>query len=284
MIKYYQLRLGGRIMEILNRTLIKSEAKVFISQDRKWLTMALACLPLMLLQGAISTGIEIVVEYSENGDFIPSTSSTGSSIIAWLLIPFTIGMAGYFLNHLRGNNPDMKSLYREGLDFYGKYFKVGVITQLIIFLWALLLIVPGIIKGYEYHFVHQIMHDNPELDHKHARDLSKRMTYGFKLEIFEMEISFFFWVLLIVFTFGIAYLYFGPYYACTNAMYYENLKHHAITTGVASPEEFGFLPVQEEVTPQAEYEDVVVPSYIEEPIETAVIEEIVEEDEINTEE
>ncbi len=293
-------------MDILNTKLIKAEAKAFISQDRKWLTMALACLPLVLVNGAISGGFNFAVNFSENGDVSSSSFSSGSSLIAWLLVPFMIGAAGYFLNHLRGTNPDWKSLYREGLDNYGTYFKVGVVTEIFIALWTFVFIIPGIIKTYKWYFVNQIIHDNPNLDGKQARDLSDRMTDGFKTDIFIMNLSFFFWILLSVFTLGIAYLYVGPYMACTSAMYYENLKHHAITTGVARPEEFGILPVQEE-TAENEYEIPVVPSYIEEAvteisneeieeigsaveealeeqIDVPVVEEIVEEDETNTEE
>ena len=295
-------------MDILNTKLIKAEAKAFISQDRKWLTMALACLPLWLIDGAISGSFEIVQHFSENGEYTSTNYdfSFSSSFVTWLLLPFMIGAAGYFLNHLRGLNPDWKSLYREGLDNYGTYFKVGVVTEIFIALWTFVFIIPGIIKTYKWYFVHQIIHDNPNLDGKQARDLSDRMTDGFKTDIFIMNLSFFFWILLSVFTLGIAYLYVGPYMACTSAMYYENLKHHAITTGVARPEEFGIPPVQEE-TAENEYEIPVVPSYIEEAvteisneeieeigsaveealeeqIDVPVVEEIVEEDETNIEE
>lgn len=292
-------------MDILNRKLIKAEAKSFISQDRKWLTMALACLPLMLVNGAISGGFNFAVHFSESGDISSSSFSSGSSFATWLLLPFMIGMAGYFLNHLRGLNPEWKSLYREGLDYYGTYFKVGVVTDIFITLWIFVFIIPGIIKTYEWYFVHQIIHDNPNLDGKQARDLSKRMTEGFKAEIFEMNLSFLPWILLQLITFGFAALYVVPYMKCVDAMYYENLKHHAITTGVATPDEFGILPLAEEATEDG-YEIPVVPSYIEEAvaeisneeieelgsaieetfeevIETPVVEEIVEEDEANTE-
>lgn len=293
-------------MDILNCKLIKAEAKSFISQDRKWLTMALACLPLFLVNGAISGGFNFVLNFSEDGDVSSSSFSSGSSLVTWLLVPFMIGAAGYFLNHLRGQNPDWKSLYREGLDYYGTYFKVGVVTEIFIVLWTFVFIIPGIIKTYEWYFVHQIIHDNPNLDGKQARDLSKRMTDGFKSDIFIMNLSFFLWILLTIFTLGIAYIYVGPYMACTSAMYYENLKHHAITTGIATPDEFGILPVVEEPTDDG-YEIPVVPSYIEEAvaeisneeieelgsaveeafeevIEAPVVEEIVEEDEANIEE
>ena len=267
-------------MEILNRKAIKQQAREFISVDRRWLYMALACLPLTLIQGAISSGVEVVQRFSEDGEMISSTttSSGGSSIIAWLLIPFTIGMAGYFLNHLRGQNPDWKSLYREGLDNYGTYFKVGVVTEIFTTLWTLLFIIPGIIKGLEWFFVHQIIHDNPNLDGKQARDLSKRMTDGFKGEIFIMELSFILWYMLVAITFGIAALYVTPYVSCTTAMYYENLKHNAIISGIATPDEFGILPIMpdENAEYNANAEAPVLYSYIERDVETNV-ETVVEE-------
>lgn len=273
-------------MEILNRQAIKQQAREFIGVDRKWLYMALACLPLTLIQGAMNGGITIVKQFTENGEYsdtIYSTSS-GSGIIAWLLIPFTIGMAGYFLNHLRGANPDWKSLYREGIDNFGSYFKVGVITEIFITLWSLLFIVPGVIKAFQWYFVHQIIHDNPNLEPKQARDLSNRMTDGFKGDLFIMELSFFFWYLLVGITLGIAALYVTPYVECTRAMYYENLKHNALINGIASPDEFGIIPVYNE---NAEFngeenaEQPVLYSYIERDIntnaETVVTEQVVEE-------
>ena len=233
-----------------------------------------------LIQGAINGGVEIVQRFSENGEMESYSVSSGSSIVAWLLIPFTIGMAGYFLNHLRGQNPDWKSLYREGIDNFGVYFKVGVVTEIFVTLWTLLFIIPGIIKGLEWSFVHQIIHDNPNLDGKQARDLSKRMTDGFKGEIFVMELSFILWYLLVAVTFGIALLYVTPYVSCTTAMYYENLKHNAIMSGIATPDEFGIIPAMPEenaeYNPEVNAEPPVLYSYIERDLETNV-ETVVEE-------
>ena len=271
-------------MEILNRAAIKQQAREFIGVDRRWLYMALACLPLTLIQGAISGGVEVVQHFSEDGEMISTSTSSSSSIIAWLLVPFTIGMAGYFLNHLRGGNPDWKSLYREGLDNYGTYFKVGVVTEIFTVLWTLLFIIPGIIKGLEWFFVHQIIHDNPNLDGKQARDLSKRITDGFKLDLFVMGLSFILWYLLVVVTFGIAALYVTPYVNCTIAMCYENLKHNALMSGIASPDEFGIIPIYEENAEsngEANEEPPVLYSYIERDsetnVETVVTEQVVEE-------
>ena len=281
-------------MEILNRKAIKQQAREFIGVDRRWLYMALACLPLTLIQGAINGGVEVIQQFTENGEYLDTgyNYASGTSVVSWLLIPFTIGMAGYFLNHLRGANPDWKSLYREGIDNFGVYFKVGVATQIFTTLWTLLLIIPGIIKGLEWSFVNQIIHDNPNLDGKQARDLSKRMTDGFKGDIFVMELSFLPWIMLEIVTLGIAGLYVTPYMECTLAMYYENLKHNALMSGIATPDEFGILPVMPdengEYNPETNTneEPPVLYSYIERDLETnveTVVEEQVVEETVETE-
>lgn len=229
-------------MEVLNRTAIKADARSFIGQNRRWLSMTLACLPLFLLEGALSGGISVWQKFAEDSD-VQYTVSVGSNLIAWLLIPFTVAMAGYYLNQIRGFNPEWQSLYKEGLDRYGKYFTVGLVTQIFIYLWTLLLFVPGIIKAYEYRFVHNVIHDNPNLSQSRARDLSRRMTDGFKADLFVLDLSFILWYILVGLTCGFAAFYVVPYVSTTNAMCYENLKNYAISTGKAAPEEFGILPV-----------------------------------------
>ncbi len=233
-------------MEQLNRKAIKEEARNFIDIDRKWLTMGLACLPITLITTAFSNGEQIAQHSAQNEGGFYFSVSFGGGFLTWLLLPFTIAMAGFFLNHLRGANPDWKSLYHEGIDRYGKYIVVGIVTDLIIALWCLLFIIPGIIKIYEYYFVKHIIHDNPELNHKQARDLSKRMTDNFKIDLFSLDLSFFPWAILEVLTFGLAGIYVTPYMNCAKAMYYENLKHNALVKGIARPEEFGIYPIPQE--------------------------------------
>ncbi len=235
-------------MEQFNIDIVKKEAREYIKTDRRWLYMGLACLPLTLLTNVILGGAGIIESFLEESIFVDYGCSLGSSAITWLLIPFTIGMTGYFLNHLRGLNPDWKSIYREGADNFGKYFAVGVIKELIIMLWTFVFIIPGIIKRYEYYFVNQIIHDNPNLDHKQARDLSKRMTDGSKSDLFILDLSFLPWIILEIITLDIASLYVLPYMQYTAAICYEKFKQNVIATGVASPEEFGIYPMVEEIS------------------------------------
>lgn len=231
-------------MEVLNRAAIKKDARAFIGQDTRWWKMFLATLPYILLGGGISFAISLFESLSSQSDAAQSyTVSVGSNLIAILLIPFVFAMAGYFLNQIRGFNPSWQSLYKEGFDRYASYFKTGFITQLVIFLWTLLFFIPGIIKALAYSQVNYIVHDNPALSSKQARDISNRMTKGFKGDLFVLGLSFFPWGLFVGITFGIGYIYVMPYMQTTMAMYYENLKNYALASGKVRPEELGIMPV-----------------------------------------
>ena len=75
--------------------------------------------------------------------------------------------------------------------------------NLFIALWTLLLIVPGIIKSYEYRMVPYILAENPGMNRKEAFAISKRMMTGKKWATFVLDLSFFGWIFLSIFTCGI---------------------------------------------------------------------------------
>lgn len=60
-------------------------------------------------------------------------------------------------------------------------------------LWSLLLVVPGIVKHYEYLMVPYIIAENPAMDYKEAFQISKQMMDGEKMEAFIMDLSFLGW-------------------------------------------------------------------------------------------
>lgn len=229
------------MQQILNRPAIKAEAKSFIGQNARWWKMTLATIALYLLNGGISIYVNIVTVI--NRDDPSTTVGYSSSIITLLLIPFTIAASGYYLNHIRGFNPEWKSLYKEGIDNYGSYLVTGVLVNVFTVLWSLLFVVPGIIKALAYSQANYVIHDNPRLKGKEAIEISKRMTNGFKGDLFSMYLSFIGWYILVGLTGGILSIYVTPYVETTAAMYYENLKRYSIENGIVAPEAFGIAPV-----------------------------------------
>lgn len=229
------------MQQILNRPAIKAEAKSFIGQNARWWKMTLATIAIYLISGGFSIYVNIATVI--NRDDPSTTVGYSSSVITLLLIPFTIAASGYYLNHIRGFNPEWKSLYKEGIDNYGSYLVTGVLVNVFTVLWSLLFVVPGIIKAIAYSQAKYVIHDNPRLKGKEAIEISKRMTNGFKGDLFSMYLSFIGWYILVGLTGGILSIYVTPYVEMTAAMYYENLKRYSIENGIVAPEAFGIAPV-----------------------------------------
>lgn len=229
------------MQQILNRPAIKAEAKSFIGQNARWWKMTLATIAIYLISGGFSIYVNIATVI--NHDDPSPTVGYSSSVITLLLIPFTIAASGFYLNHIRGFNPEWKSLYKEGIDNYGSYLVTGVLVNAFTVLWSLLFVVPGIIKALAYSQAKYVIHDNPRLKGKEAIEISKRMTNGFKGDLFSMYLSFIGWYILVGLTGGILSIYVTPYVETTAAMYYENLKRYSIENGIVAPEAFGIAPV-----------------------------------------
>ena len=99
-------------------------------------------------------------------------------------------------------------------------------------LWSLLLVVPGIVKHYEYLMVPYIIAENPAMDYKEAFQISKLMMDGEKMEAFIMDLSFLGWYLLSAVTCGLlAIFYVNPYVQASFAEMYTFNKQKAYQEG-----------------------------------------------------
>ena len=99
-------------------------------------------------------------------------------------------------------------------------------------LWSLLLVVPGIVKHYEYLMVPYIIAENPAMDYKEAFQISKQMMDGEKMEAFIMDLSFLGWYLLSAVTCGLlAIFYVNPYVQASFAEMYTFNKQKAYQAG-----------------------------------------------------
>ncbi|WP_432663861.1 DUF975 family protein [Wukongibacter baidiensis] len=134
----------------------------------------------------------------------------------------------------------------ENMDNVGYAFKNGRYMNIIkamlykgvlVFLWTLLLIIPGIVKSYAYRMVPYILTDNPHIGHKRAVELSNEMTRGQKLDMFILDLSFLGWYILGVLALVIGTLFVLPYDNSTKAQLYLVLRQEALDNGICSYEE-----------------------------------------------
>ncbi len=150
-----------------------------------------------------------------------------------LVIPLSVGAALVYLKLWNGENTDVGTMFTSAfnenyLRKLGSMLLVGLYT----WLWSLLLIVPGIIKGLSYSMTRFILAKHPNVTAQDAIRLSMRMTNGHKMEMFVLGLSFIGWELLSGLTFGLlAIFYVQPYMDVTYAGYFEELEAECLREG-----------------------------------------------------
>ena len=138
--------------------------------------------------------------------------------------PFRVGAQKLLLNCKEGTAKCGDVLFA----FKNSYLNVAktmFLQGLYIVLWSLLLVVPGIVKAYEYRMVIYLIAENPGMSSGEAFARSKEMMKGQKWNAFVLDLSFIGWHILGVCTLGILEtFYVMPYALLTNAELYHALK------------------------------------------------------------
>jgi uncharacterized membrane protein len=140
----------------------------------------------------------IVAVFNSLHDYYPEIPSFfGANLalsIAVFLVngPFTLGFCGYFMRRVRGEEIHLSNIF-EGFNRFWHSFLLMFVTTLLIGLWSLLLLVPGIVKGLGYSMAFYIMRDNPDIAPLDAIDKSQIMMKGYKGKLFVLGLSFIGW-------------------------------------------------------------------------------------------
>lgn len=144
---------------------------------------------------------------------------------AFIVNPIEVGCDRFFTRNL--NQKANVSEITYGFDNnYMNVVKTTFFRDLYTILWSLLLIVPGIIKAYEYRMIPYILADHPDMDRKDVFAKSKELMMGQKWKAFVLDLSFIGWEILSLFTARIlGMLYVSPYRNMTNAALYERLEY-----------------------------------------------------------
>ena len=172
------------------------------------------------------------------------TSVVGSSSGAVFLImgALLFGLYHYYLTLIREKTGDFNLLFKafsfsgKNLGLFGKTLGLYLLMNLYIFLWTLLLIVPGIIVAYSYRMAFYLIIDNPEIGVSEALQQSKKMMFGYKSKLFCLDLSFIGWWFLCILTFGIGFLWLSPYVITSQTIFYEELRNELGLTSIKNEE------------------------------------------------
>lgn len=158
------------------------------------------------------------------------------AVIAFLLIkififnPLEIGARRFFIVS-RVGQPELLELGYGFNKAYKNVVMVQFMRGFFTFLWFCVLIVPGIVKAYEYRMIPYILAENPDLSSSEAFRISKEMMNGEKWNAFILDLSFIGWDILGIFTCGMLNIFYvNPYRDLTNAELYAALKNNFLRT------------------------------------------------------
>ena len=178
----------------LDRREIKAEARALIrSGSVSPLRMTGLFLAIALVLELIDAAVSYMIDTS--GGFTVFSFSFVSILVALIALVLNAGYTCYCFGIHRRESMPYESLF-DAFSFAGKVILLSIVEYVFIVLWSLLFIIPGVIAAYRYSFAVMNLCENPELGVMEALNLSKRQTFGYKWQLFVLQLSFIGWYLL----------------------------------------------------------------------------------------
>lgn len=168
----------------------------------------LVCVVIVLVVVAVVIGLAVVLDI-------------------YVFNPIEIGAKSFFVKNINtdANVKEVLSVF-DDKDNYKSIVTTMFLRDLYTFLWFLLFIIPGFVKGYEYRMIPYLLADYPQMTREEAFAESKRLMKGNKWHAFVLDLSFIGWHLLSICTLGIlSIFYVTPYKMSADAVLYETLKY-----------------------------------------------------------
>ena len=220
---------------------LRERARISLNRNifgRTWL-MLIGC----AVVAALVTGIPSLI--SALTPYLPTWLGALLGLPLFLLSilvsgPISYAMARIYLNVARGDKDiKIKDVFVGFKENLIESAILGFMRSFFIFLWALLLIIPGIIKAYAYSMSFYILQESKgKKTWKACLDESQFMMNGYKGKLFLLDLTFIGWYILGYLCLGIGLLWVNAYHQEARAHFYEELK--AAKYG-SSDEDYGMV-------------------------------------------
>ncbi len=136
--------------------------------------------------------------------------------------PLTVGYLKVFLSLIRNEDVRFSQLF-EGFTSFLNALGAYLLMIVFIVLWALLLIIPGIMASLSYSMTLFLIAENPTMDAFKAIKMSKEMMYGNRWKLCCLTGRYTGWFLLGILTCGIGFLWIVPYSMSGFTHFYQDL-------------------------------------------------------------
>ncbi len=144
-------------------------------------------------------------------------------IISFLITgAMSLGLAIFTLSLSRKQDAKLSQIF-EGFQKFGVALGAYILMGILVILWMLLLIIPGIIAALAYSQTFYIIAENDSIGPLQAITKSKEMMKGNKWKYLCLGLRFIGWGLLCILTLGIGFLWLAPYIMVSLAQFYDDI-------------------------------------------------------------
>ncbi len=209
------------ISEIKRRARAELKGKWGLAISLTLVVFVINSVPSTIVNVLFGGGFPNGVHHSEP----PIGASLFQIILSIALIPLSVAVYWFYLNLVRDNRTELTEVFLIYKDSTATFKAIGVslLQGIFIFLWSLLLIIPGIIMGLAYSQSYFLLKDHPEYTVSQAIAESRVRMKGYKGKYFLMDLSFIGWGILSVLSLGIGFLWLVPYMSASMAEFYNEL-------------------------------------------------------------
>lgn len=153
-------------------------------------------------------------------NMVPAVGQIANLVISG---PMMVGFCFVFLMLARRREVTVGQLF-QGFNRFGTALGTYLLMAIFIFLWCLLLVIPGIIAAYSYAMAFFVLADDPDVSAMQAITRSKEMMRGNKWKLFCLCWRFFGWGLLCILTLGFGFLWLAPYVQTSLGHFYDDIR------------------------------------------------------------
>ena len=181
---------------------------------------------IFLIYALIANVFSIQFETDDQTISFLTASLAGASL--FVAGPMTYGLINVIIINYKSIRKPLVSDLFSGFKYFWKLFVLNILISIYTFLWSLLFIIPGIIKGISYSRAFYIFYENPELSAKECIDRSKQMMEGYKWDYFALMFSYIGWIILCILTLGILSLWVSPKNKTASYIFYNLIKNEKV--------------------------------------------------------
>lgn len=163
-----------------------------------WVSLAIAVAFFMILMSIVDFVLHSIFHQNVITNFISFIYSVS------IFGPAAVGIFAYCVATVREPETPSPTLAFSGFENVLRSFSLGFQMMVRILLWALLLVIPGIIAAYRYCMAPMILRDRPDLSPTECIEESKRIMNGNKGKLFITQLSLIGWIILAGIPLGIA--------------------------------------------------------------------------------